>query len=327
MNEFLQSVKADLFERPMLTMLIAVALALVGALVFAVLGGGSSAAPPPLTSTPVHVAGISVTPVSADPAQPVAETTNGTALQRAGKARNPFRPLPVATVAATTGASKKSTSSTTAPTKTSAKSESGKTTPSSGPTTPTTPSKPSAPSKPRPAYNVDLLFGEVPPGTAPLTAHLNPYANVKLLSPIPSAKQPLVIFRGVTAGGKYVAFTLVGELIIHGTASCLPSTTQCELILLKPGQFEQLEYLPPGGQLTTYELRVGSIEKAKASSASLKRARASESKVGRTLLGEKGLKALGGMWYSQNAGVLVFPPRRPSAAQARAASRRLHGKR
>jgi hypothetical protein len=172
-----------------------------------------------------------------------------------------------------------------------------------------------------------LLFGEVPQGAAPLTAKLTPYKSVKLLTPLPSAKQPLVIFRGVTAGGKATAFTLVGELIIHGNATCLPSTTQCELILLRAGQAEQLEYMQADGKLTTYELRVGGIEKAKASSASTKRARASESKAGRALLGEKGLKALGGMWYSPTAGVLVFPPRHASAARARAAARRLHAKR
>jgi hypothetical protein len=172
---------------------------------------------------------------------------------------------------------------------------------------------------------VTVLFGVLPPGTAPLNALLTHHANLKLLAPLPSAKQPLVIFRGVTAGGKSAAFTLVGELIIHGNATCLPSTTQCALILLKPGQTEQLEYLPPEGVPVVYELRVASIAPAKASAASLKRARASESKAGRALLGATGLRALGGLRYSQTAGVLVFPRRHASAARAHAAVQALHG--
>jgi hypothetical protein len=174
-------------------------------------------------------------------------------------------------------------------------------------------------------YNVAVLFGVLPAGTAPQNAQLTPYANVKLLTPLPSATQPLVIFRGVTAGAKSAAFTLVGEVIIHGNATCLPSTTQCALILLKPGQTEQLEYLTQAGQLVTYELRVTSIAQAKASTASLKRAKASESKAGRALLGQAGLRALGGLRYSQTAGVLVFPQRRASAAHAHAAVQGVHG--
>jgi hypothetical protein len=152
---------------------------------------------------------------------------------------------------------------------------------------------------------------------------LTPYANLKLLTPLPSAKQPLAIFRGVTAGGSSAAFTLVGEVIIHGNATCLPSTTQCALILLKVGQAEQLEYLQPDGQPVTYELRVASIAETKASAASLRRA--SASKAGRALLGPAGLRALGGLRFSQSAGVLVFPRRRARAARARVAVQGLLG--
>jgi hypothetical protein len=330
MTEFLNAVKADLLDRRMLPLLVVAGFALAGALGYAVLAGGSSASGPSAASSqPIHVTGITVSQAPPNPNEAVAETTNGASVQRRGLAHDPFSPLPVRTVVlATTSSSKTSASSTTTTaggsgtttttTKTSAKSESGSTTPS-------TPAKPTAPSKPHPVYNVAVLFGVLAPGTAPQSAQLTPYLKVKLLTPLPSAKQPLLIFRGVTAGGKSAAFTLVGEVIIHGNARCLPSTTQCELILLKPGQSEQLEYLPQEGQLVTYELRVASIVQAKASSASLKRARVSESKVGRALLGQAGLQALGGLRYSQTAGVLVFPRRRASAARAHAAVQGMRG--
>jgi hypothetical protein len=329
MTEFLNAVKADLLDRRMLPLLVLAGVALAGALGYAVLGGGSSASTPiTATSKPVHVTGITVSQAPPNPNAAVAETTNGAPVQRRGLAHNPFSLLPAqrAAVAAATSSktSSASTTTTTTTTKTSAKSEAGSSTPSASSPAPTTPSKPSAPSKPKTVYNVAVLFGVLPAGTAPQTAQLTPYTNVKLLTPLPSAKQPLVIFRGVTAGGKSAAFTLVGEVIIHGNATCLPSTTQCALILLKPGQTEQLEYLPLGGQLVTYELRVASIAQAKASSASLKRAQASESKAGRALLGQAGLRALGGLRYSQTAGVLVFPRRPASAARAHAAVHGVH---
>jgi hypothetical protein len=329
MTEFLNAVKADLLDRRLLPLLVLAGVALAGALGYALLGGGSSASTPiTATSRPVHVTGITVSQAPANPNEAVAETTNGAPVQRHGLAHNPFSLLPAQRAAlATASASKTSSSSsktssssttTTTTTKTSAKSESGS-------STPTTPSKPSAPSKPKTVYNVAVLFGVLPAGTAPLNALLTPYAKVKLLTPLPSAKQPLAIFRGVTAGGKNAAFTLVGEVIIHGNATCLPSTTQCALILLKAGQSEQLEYLPPAGQPVTYELRVASIVQAKASSASLKSAKASESTAGRALLGQAGLRALGGLRFSQTAGVLVFPHRPASAARAHAAVRGIYG--
>jgi hypothetical protein len=326
MTEFLNAVKADLLDRRMLPLLILVGVALAGALAYAVLGGGSSAsAPTTATSKPVHVTGITVSQAPPNPNEAVAETTNGAGVQRRGLAHDPFSLLPAERVALATATSTKAFSSTTttgggtSSSKTGAKSEAGASTPSTGSTTPTTPSKPAAPSKPKTVYNVAVLFGVLPPGTLPQNAQPTPYVNLKLLTPLPSAKQPLVIFRGVTAGGKSAAFTLVGEAIIHGSATCLPSTTQCALILLKPGQTEQLEYLSPEGQLVTYELRVASIAPAKASSASLKPATASESKAGRALLDQAGPRALGGLRYSQTAGVLVFPKRRASAAPAHAA--------
>jgi hypothetical protein len=337
MTEFLNALKADLLDRRMLPLVVLVVLALVGAIGYAALGGGSSSPAAVATnSAPVHAKGISISQAPANPNEAISETTNGATVQRKGHAHNPFSPLPGSTVSLTTASSSKTSSSSTTTasggaggtsTKATGKSESGSTTLSSGSTPPSKPSKPSTPSKPRPVYNVDLLLGVLPAGTAPQSAVLTPFANVKLLSPLPSAKQPLLIFRGVTAGGKSAAFTLVGEAIIHGNATCLPSTTKCELILLKPGQTEQLEYLPQEGQLVTYELRLVSIAQAKATSASLKRAGARESKVGRSLLGQAGLKALGGLRYSQTAGVLVFPRHRASAARAHAALAGADGKR
>jgi hypothetical protein len=94
------------------------------------------------------------------------------------------------------------------------------------------------PRKPATAYQVSVLFGAVPAGTPLLTATLTPYQNLKLLTPLPSGDKALIVFRSVTAGGKSASFTLVGEAILRGAATCVPSAAQCQRINLKPGQAE-----------------------------------------------------------------------------------------
>ena len=64
---------------------------------------------------------------------------------------------------------------------------------------PRRPRKPSTPSKPKTVYHVAVLFGALPVPATPQTAQLTPFENLKLLTPLPSVKQPLIIFRGVVA--------------------------------------------------------------------------------------------------------------------------------
>jgi hypothetical protein len=317
MTSFLSSIKADLLDRRLLPALIVVGLALLGAGAYTVLGGGSTAAAPPASAPVARVSGISVSPAPANPDQPVAETTTGAAKQRGGATRDPFVPLPSSKPTVSTSAVSKTTSSAslTAP----AKSVSGTAGTGAVPA-PVAPSKPSAPVKPQTVYHVAALFGVLPAGTLPLNAQLTSYANLTRLTPLPSAKLPLVALLGVTTGGKAAVFLIVGEAIIHGTATCLPSAALCEGLELKPGQTEQLEYLPPSGPAVTYELRIVSIVAGTASAASLKHPPASESKAGRELLRKSHLQGLPGLRYSPSAGVLVFAPHRASVARAHAAA-------
>ncbi len=171
-----------------------------------------------------------------------------------------------------------------------------------------------------------MLFGELPAGATPETVQLTPYENLKLLTPLPSAQQPLIVFRGVTAGGKSATFTLVGEAILHGNASCLPSASQCEAIDVRPGQTEQLEYISATGQPELYELRVVGIVASKVSSEAAKSVLRGESKAGRKLLQHAGLVTIPDLRYSSQAGVLVFAEHPAFAARARAAARRRRGR-
>jgi len=76
--------------------------------------------------------------------------------------------------------------------------------------------------------------------------------------------------------------------------------------ILFAGQTEQLEYLTPGGQAITYELRIVSISSKSASAASVKSLLGASSKAGRELLRREGLMALPGLRYSTEAGLLVL---------------------
>ncbi len=318
MTDFLNSVKADLLDRRMLPLLVVLGAAFIGAVAYAVLGGGSTTtAPTPAAVAPAtpNVAGIVISQPPAGTDQAVAETTSGAPHQRGGLARDPFLPLPgtqsKTSASATTSSSSGSSSSNAASSGASTPSASG-----SGGTTTAPASKPAQPAKPKtpaPVYNVEVQFGLAPVGTPPTGPPLTSHAKLKRLTPLPDSKQPLVVFQGVTAGGKSATFTLVGEAIIRGNGACIPNASQCEAIDLKPGQAEQLEYLPPSGPAVIYELKVVKISRATATTASARIALSGESKAGRELLRRAGRLTVPGLSYSASKGVLVAVARPRSA--------------
>jgi hypothetical protein len=328
MNDFLSSVKADLLDRRMLPILALVGAALLAALAYAQLGGGGSTSPPVSTGSPAPAiappSGIAVSPAPSSTGQPVAETTSGSA-HRAGATRNPFAPLPGAKAAnaassAAAGSTTSSSSSSTSSSSTTTSPESGGGSSSGGATPTPEAKKPAAKEKSQTVYHVAVRFGTAPAGTPPLTAQLTPYDDLKRQQPLPDAKQPLIVFRGVIAGGKSATFTLVGEAILRGVAVCLPSASQCQAINLRPGQTEELEYIPLGGSAITYQLQIVSITSSKASASAARRSFKGQSKTGLELLRHAGLTALPGLRYSRAKGVLVFKSRHASAARAHVAA-------
>jgi hypothetical protein len=328
MNEFLAALKADLLDRRLLPYVALAAAALVAGIAYVALASGGGASTPSDASTAAapgrQPATLVVTPKVPDTA--VAEVTRGAAAQRRGAARNPFTLLPeaakkeaaTAPTAANSAASAPST--TTTPSSSPVKSE---TVPGSVSPVTKAPSAPGKTTAPKKVYRVAALFGIVPAGTPPLTAQLTPYVNLKLMTALPSAKQPLLVYRGVTAGGKSATFTLVGEAILHGNGSCLPNASQCQAIDLQKDHYEQLEYLSPTGETITYELRIVSIEPKTASAASLKSELRGQ-RIGRELLRRVGLLEMPFLRESSKTGVLVFAPHSGFAARAHGAGHRGH---
>jgi hypothetical protein len=325
-SDFFNSLKDDLLNRRMLPFLLVLGVALVAAVAYAVLGGGGSTPASPVAASSVPgaspaVVGVAVSQAPANPDRPVSETTNGAPKQHEGYARNPFTPLTAAKTASS--GAKSTTVSPASGTSTKSSSGSGTSTSSAGGATPTPAPKPTAPAKPRQperVYHVLALFGLAPVAPAQ-SSSLTPYENIKRLTPLPSSQTPLVVFMGVTAGGKSATFTLVGEAILHGDGACLPSASQCQAIDLQPGQVEQLEYLPPNGQTITYELKVVSISSSKASIAAAQRSYRVQSRAGRELLRRAGVPALTELHYSANKGVLVFAGHPAFVARAHTARR------
>jgi hypothetical protein len=311
MTDFLNALKTDLSDRRLVPIVALVVVALLAAIAYVAVGGGSSTSTPTAAVTPSTVtpAGSHLSVSQTSTEKPVAETTEGTGGQHRGAARDPFVALPsVAVKTTTTPAAATTPTGSSSPTTTTPAKE-------------TTPSKPSKPAKPKIVYHVAVLAGVVPAG-APQPAVLPAYENLKLLTPLPSATEPLLVFRGVTTGGHSATFTVVGETILHGTGSCLPNASQCQAIDLGPGQSEQLEYLPAdGGPTVTYELRVVTIASSKASTASAKSMFSGISKAGRDVLRRAGLVAIPYLHYSSRLGVWAFSSRPAFAARAHAARR------
>jgi hypothetical protein len=334
MSNFLNSVKADLTDRRMLPILVIVGVALAGALAYAVLaGGGSSTTTAALSPTPTvtKVSGVVVTQSHVSTDKPVAETTSGDTHRSSNPPRDPFKPLPTPSVktastpASTSAAPSAGSGSSTSGSSGSATTESAPSSQGTGGGTSSPPSKAPAPAKPKKLYNVAVLFGTAPAGTPPLQAQLTPYEDLKRQQPLPDAKQPLVVFRGVIAGGKSATFTLVGEAILRGSAACLPSASQCVAIDLKAGQTEELEYIPLGSAAVVYQLQVVSINPVKASASAARRALRGESRSGLAVLRNAGLASLPGLRYS-DSGVLVFAGRKAFASRSHASMRRAHPK-
>jgi hypothetical protein len=314
MNDFLNDLKADLVDRRMLPLVAVVLVALVAAIGFVALGGSSSSSPEATAGavTPAlpNSKGISVTPTFAGANQSIAETTDGLSTQRHGHARDPFSTLAGIGTAAT-AASKASSVASEPATKSSSPSKSES--PSSSGSTPSgssKPSKPAAPAKPKMLFSVAFEFGALPATGATVTSELQSFPSVTKATALPSAKERVIEFIGVTVAkaGDTASFAVDAEVILKGAGTCEPSVAQCQLFNLKEGQSEQLEYFTSSGALVTYELRLVSIATNAATSAALHKVARASHAAPHGLLGPDGTLR-GGLRLSTPAGELVLAPR------------------
>jgi hypothetical protein len=325
MSEFLNAIKVDLLDSRRRPILAALVVALVAALAYALLGGGSSS--PSLPPLPVQ-SGSSGIPVSQAPGnagQAVAEMTSGASQQRTGSSHNPFAPLPgvglpAPAPAATAFATAPATA--TAP----AAAQPGSSTQSSGGTSSGTGTQKATAPQVLIRYHVTVQFGIVPPtveGGPPQPAELKTYRQLELNQPLPSKDNAQLVFLGVVLRtGDEAVFALTGAAILHGDAVCLPSATQCRGIKLKVGQSETLDTFDANGNPVTYELNLAAIAKHEVS-ASAARAHsaahaAKTARSGRTLdlsSERQAAERLGFRFDPIGSGLYPAPPPKPQPAR------------
>jgi hypothetical protein len=309
MNNFLENLKGDLLDRRLRPIVALVVVGLLGALAFTVLGGSSEPVPSAKPSQPLPVALSSGVPISPSVREDaLAETTSGGSARHLGSVRDPFGALLSASGPSTSSSSSSSGSSSAASTTGSSSSPAtsgGSAEQSGGSGGSSGSSKPAAPSKPKTVYQLDVLFGQVISG-AEKSSQLAALDNIKTLTPLPSIKVPLLIYRGVRKGGKDATFTVSGEAILSGPGTCTPSPYDCEAISLKTGQAEHVQYLPTGSETAvTYELKVASIQAQEASIAEVESLWRGQSQAGLEVLRSANLLRVPGLRNTDVAGVLV----------------------
>ncbi len=305
-NDFLDSLKADLLDRRLRPFVALVAIGLVAAVVYLAVGGGSQPAPQAASTHATPVAPPSALTISENTHEnAIAETTNGGSSQQQGSSHDPFGAIPSATSASTSSASTSASSSGSSATSSGGSSASSSSGGSSSPSPSSSSPRSPESSKPKTIYQLDALFGQVPAGQERSSA-LSALDDLKLLTPLPSIKAPLLVFRGVRKGGKDATFTVSGEAILSGDGACKPSPYDCEAISLKSGQVEHVQYLPPGSETAvTYELKIVSIHAAEATAAAVASVWRGESLAGLRVLRSANLLDLPGLRESGVAGVLL----------------------
>jgi hypothetical protein len=215
-----------------------------------------------------------------------------------GARKNPFEPATAATPPRTDRA--------TAPTATTVSQTSSS--PTAGGTTLESPgSAPSIPSVPSSGGTGSAPAVTAPPaGTAPVARPKPSYElysitvrfgdpsadslekrTVSRLKPLPSSKDPILVYLGPSADAKTALFMVDESVDAWGDGTCDPSPADCQTIALREGDTEFFSTKDPqsGSTGTQYELDLVDIHTRKTASASMAQAaRAEESSAGRQIL-------------------------------------------
>jgi hypothetical protein len=264
----MKALRRDLVERK-LWMLVALLVVAVAAVPVFLLKSASArttpTVPAPPSATPVSGAGTGTTATTASdkPAEP-------TKVVLARIARNPFasavpqlRSKPAPPSSGSSSTTTTSSSTTTAPTSTvsmvspspdtstsqgssSSTASTTSTTSSSTATPPSTSTPTSTIASTSPStqaakpvkveswttYAVSVRFGK--------DTHAPVKTDLARLSPLPSARQPEVMFMGVLSTGRSAVFALRQDVGHTGPGLCRPNHTLCSALILKEGQTEQI---------------------------------------------------------------------------------------
>jgi hypothetical protein len=135
---------------------------------------------------------------------------------------------------------------------------------------------------------------------------LNTIDPVERLSPLPSAKQPLLLELGVLKGGSEVLFVVMPGTILSGPAKCLPGKVDCQLISLAPNQIESVYTSGASGPTHVSDFAVTAIRTTSHKTvAEADKARRQVSKTGQKLINGLKYDALSLFPYEPGVGAIV----------------------
>jgi len=267
---FLKSLWADLIDKRLWPVALALLVALVAVPV--ALGGGDAevAADPPLGATGATGADGQVAAVVLEPGFPVRR-------DRAGKVRDPFKqrkvaepavadaaaaagaPPPAGPVAAPGGAGSAPTPRplpTPTPNPSPSPSSPGSLPGSTAPRQPTAPKQTAPDRAPRDFYSVAIRLGRI--GTE------RSRRKIERLTPLPSKDRPFFLYLGVLSDRKTAVFLLSADVKATGDGVCKPRRARCEAVELRRGDTELLDVTGADGKVTQYQLDLLGVAKERA---------------------------------------------------------------
>jgi hypothetical protein len=99
-------------------------------------------------------------------------------------------------------------------------------------------------------YTVDVKFGK------------SGQTDAKTLTefrPLPSSKDPVVVFMGVRPDGKTAVFLVSASATTTGDGKCSPSDTECTFLYMKKNDVQTIESVSSDGAITDYTLKLKDI--------------------------------------------------------------------
>jgi hypothetical protein len=83
--------------------------------------------------------------------------------------------------------------------------------------------------------------------------------NVKRGTVLPSQSNPVALFLGAGEGGGRAQFLVSTDSVqTHGDGDCVPSPSDCQILMLKEGQERKFEFAP-SGEPDTYVIELDAI--------------------------------------------------------------------
>jgi hypothetical protein len=135
---------------------------------------------------------------------------------------------------------------------------------------------------------------------------LNTLSPLTRLSPLPSARRPLLVELGVLKGGSRVLFAVQPGTVVNGPGKCIPGPIHCELLSLTQSQTEKLSVRSTSGTVAVALFAVSGIRVVRHTSRSAaQRARRAQSVAGRRVLNHSSLGALSLFHYAPGVGAVV----------------------